>query len=154
MIVGFTGTRRGMTQAQKSVLYLELYKLKEWKTFLHGDCIGADAEAHSLVRAFRKIKIVTFPGCNAKGEGLWTAHCRADEVRPPRPYLERNLDIVSESDFMIAAPVDFCQKQRSGTWATIRMARRQDRPLVIIYPDGTVVKERVEEECQTSTQTK
>lgn len=30
----------------------------------------------------------------------------------------------------------------SGTWATIRMARKAGKPLAIVLPSGAVVKER------------
>ena len=52
MIVGFTGTQSGMTDKQK----------KELKTLLlavatelhHGDCIGADREAHDIFNNFER----------------------------------------------------------------------------------------------------
>lgn len=33
------------------------------------------------------------------------------------------------------------EQLRSGTWSTIRYARRVDIPRVIVYPDGSIVKE-------------
>ena len=46
MIVGFTGTQRGMTETQRSVVHALLACLPV-VTFHHGDCIGADAEAEN-----------------------------------------------------------------------------------------------------------
>lgn len=48
MKVGFTGTREGMTAAQRlafSKLIAELFV----DEFHHGDCVGSDAEAHDAV---------------------------------------------------------------------------------------------------------
>ena len=37
------------------------------------------------------------------------------------------------------------EQLRSGTWATVRHARKLKRPIVIINPDGTLLLERVPE---------
>ena len=65
----------------------------------------------------------------------------SDEVRDPLPYLERNRAIVDACDILIACPKGMQEEQRSGTWATVRYARRRDRPIVIVWPDGTVTRE-------------
>ena len=39
------------------------------------------------------------------------------------PYLERNKNIVNAVDFIIAAP-DGPEKVRSGTWSTVRYAKK------------------------------
>jgi len=49
-------------------------------------------------------------------------------------------DFVNECDVLIAAPGEFVERKRgSGTWGTVRYARKLGRPLVIIWPDGVVV---------------
>ena len=47
MIVGFTGTRNGMTGQQNEAIRKWIAKNKP-SEFHHGDCVGADAEAHDL----------------------------------------------------------------------------------------------------------
>jgi hypothetical protein len=42
MIIGFTGTRYGMTDKQKSSLQSILSKLETITEVHHGDCIGAE----------------------------------------------------------------------------------------------------------------
>jgi len=71
----------------------------------------------------------------------WRAHTAADEERAPKPYLVRNRDIVEETELLIAAPANAIEHLQSGTWSTVRCARRSGRPISIIRPDGTVVRE-------------
>src|SRR5262245_41796084 len=54
----------------------------------------------------------------------------------PYFYLVRNRDIVEETDLLIAAPANAVEHLQSGTWCTVRYARRSGRHS-IIRPDGT-----------------
>jgi hypothetical protein len=38
---------------------------------------------------------------------------------------------------MIATPKGFTEEARGGTWFTIRYARSKNKPLIIVYPDGS-----------------
>jgi hypothetical protein len=51
MKIGFTGTRKGMSQHQKEQFVLKMFELDP-SEFRHGDCEGADAEAHDIIREF------------------------------------------------------------------------------------------------------
>ncbi len=50
----------------------------------------------------------------------------------------RDKDIVNPAERMIAAPAGTTEELRSGTWATIRYARKKKVPLSIVWPDGTI----------------
>ena len=52
LAVGFTGTKQGMSEFQKRSLYEMLVKFKQDGILYlhHGDCVGADAEAHDLAK--------------------------------------------------------------------------------------------------------
>jgi hypothetical protein len=50
--------------------------------------------------------------------------------------LERNTEIVKACDVLIATPKEQDEVLRSGTWATIRRARKYDKKLAVIFPDG------------------
>jgi hypothetical protein len=53
----------------------------------------------------------------------------------------RNHDIVDETELLIACPGELAEAVRSGTWATVRYARKLGRPIVIFWPDGSVTGE-------------
>ena len=131
-IVGFTGTQIGMTKLQFTSFF-KIYEELSVKEFHHGDCIGSDAEAHVVARTHGSWIVIHPPSSFSK-----RAFCKGDVVRRPVPYLERNKDIVADTQLMIATPKQMAEVQRSGTWATVRYARRMDRGIFIVYPDGTV----------------
>ena len=126
--IGFTGTEQGMTELQK--VSLSNY-LKEYKgDFHHGDCIGADEEAHQIAMELG-YKIVIHPPINSKKR----AFCREGNILPKKEYLIRNRDIVYSSDILIATPKERNEIMRSGVWSTIRFARMIGNKVKIIYPE-------------------
>ena len=126
MIVGFTGTKQGMTVFQQDTLCRLLAKYRPVE-FHHGDCIGADHQAHLIAKKLG-IRIVVHPPDNPKAR----AYCDADLTMPEKSYLERNHNIVDCSDLIIAAPKSQREQLRSGTWATVRYTRKQQKDLVIL----------------------
>lgn len=127
MIVGFTGTREGMSQLQKEQFVVKLFEL-DIHEFHHGDCIGADADAHDIVREFfPNVKIVTHPPDKTRTQ----AFRKGDESRVPAPYIMRDKDIVRESEYLIGSPLG-AEIIRSGTWTTIRYARKTSKPYTVL----------------------
>lgn len=61
------------------------------------------------------------------GDPKLRAFCEgAYRVMPPQPYLQRNHAIVDASEILFALPLEAERElQRSGTWATIRYARKR-----------------------------
>ncbi len=140
-IIGFTGTRQGMTRLQ-SQLVESLLAIHPPKEAHHGDCIGSDAQFHRIICDQTTASIIIHPPLDKK----YRAFCAADETKgdkilPEKPYLERNQDIVNASKIIIAAPKELLEQQRSGTWYTIRQAREKKREIFIGFPDGTVEHE-------------
>ena len=131
LTIGFTGTQIGMTMAQiegvMEVLEAQCYFLAR-----HGDCIGSDAEFDSIANAYG-LYIHIHP-CNLEDKRAWTKNFVIEH--PVREPLVRNRDIVNLSDFMIATPSGTAEELRSGTWATVRYARKVGKPYRIIFPDG------------------
>lgn len=111
----------------------------------HGDCVGADESSHALAVAY-DLRTCIHPPSDPK----LRAWCSGDLVLQERGYIERNHDIVHDTCRLIAAPHEFEEQQRSGTWATIRYARKLGRLIIIILPDGSV---RVEKEKDNAGKT-
>lgn len=138
-IVGFTGTRRGMTQPQlAAVLYY--FRQHPDGELHHGDCIGADENAHRLALG-ELSRIVIHPPDNPRLQAHCATKYPGEGVEivelPPMGYIARNHGIVDVSDILIATPGEMHEVQRSGTWATIRYALKCKRPVFILYPDGS-----------------
>lgn len=137
MRVGFTGTQDGMTEAQDEALDAWLLSHDDIAWFHHGDCIGSDKQAHDAALG-NGINIAIHPPSDSS-KRAWCMGAR--EVRDPKPYLDRNHDIVDECDVLIATPKTFIEVLRSGTWATIRYALKRGKPVTIIWPNGSVYSE-------------
>lgn len=117
MIVGVTGSRheRPVRIGEKLFAFLEDMSVSELH---HGDCVGWDAQAFAFADAYC-IKTVAHP----PDSDALRAFTRSTVTLPPKPYLDRNKDIVNACDFLIAAP-DGPDRQRSGTWSTVRYAKK------------------------------
>lgn len=148
MRIGFTGTREGMVDAQARAF--KAWFAANWPDEFHmGCCVGADDDATTFVASLntdallngrKRCRIIGHPPDN---KVLLSANAMVwcDELREPRPYLVRDQDIVNESDQLTATPKGMVEEQRSGTWATVRMARRGGKVIVAFWPDGTVTEE-------------
>jgi hypothetical protein len=131
-VLGFTGTQRGMNDLQR-VLFIGFVRGAEPTAFHHGDCVGADAQAHCIVRhLFPACRIVIHPPIVDSKR----AFMQGDEVLPPKEYLERNRDIVAACDVLVAVPFEDEEQLRSGTWSTVRAARRSAKRMSILLPNN------------------
>lgn len=116
MILGVTGTRHGRPDAiEKLFKFLCNHSVSE---FHHGDCFGWDEEAFDVCSHYG-IKTVAHPPTKSDHR----AFTQSDVVLPQKAYLDRNKDIVNSIDFLIAAP-DGPERHRSGTWSTVRYAKK------------------------------
>lgn len=149
MILGFTGTRLGMTPAQRVALPSVLATLPE--RVLHGGAEGADEEFHIFVwnRSMRqlvsRLAIEVYPIGEARRvewremfghERGVTLHVETDDP------LARNRIIATRCDHLLAFPDSARERMRSGTWATVRYARAAGKPVTLVLPDGQVREEK------------
>jgi hypothetical protein len=133
MHIGMTGARDGMTQEQKYAFEKLLCAAKAG-TLHHGDCVGADADAHDLARSI-SLKVVVHPP--EKDE--LRAFKEGDEMREEKGYFARNRDIVNESEALFGTPRTMLET-KGGTWYTINYGKKRGKPVRIIYPDGSIEK--------------
>jgi len=130
--IGFTGTQVGMTKEQKNTLEKYLKISLSMSEYHHGDCIGADQEFHEILEKLGTDKIIIHPPIKKNKR----AFCKAKTICEPKEYLDRNKDIVNESEILIATPKEFYEQLRSGTWSTVRYAKKNKKRVFIIYPNG------------------
>ena len=134
MRVGFTGTRQGMTAQQKASLRQLLIDFMA-VAFSHGDCIGADAEAHDIALELG-LPIYIYP----PKDDRYRAFCKgAQSVAEPKGYLERDRDIVDRNEIVIGASISPKRlEEKSGTWYTLDYGVMRRKPTYPIWPNGTV----------------
>lgn len=130
---GFTGTQQGMTDAQKA--RLREFLIGGSGEFHHGDCIGADSEAHDIADECG-YAIILHPPTNYS-KRAWR-DVPMHMMKPEKPYLDRNKDIVLATVSLIATPAEAEEQPRGGTWSTVRFARKQGKVVVLILPNGTI----------------
>lgn len=130
---GFTGTQQGMSPDQRATL--RNYLAGGSGELHHGDCVGADAEAHAVAMECGYCPVLHPPTNYSK-----RAWCEVPRhlMRREKPYLDRNRDIVDETVALIATPAEFDEQPRGGTWYTVRYARKRGKAVVLIFPDGTI----------------
>lgn len=140
--IGFTGTRHGMTDDQRITVMVVLRDLAGDSqpldvTAHHGDCVGADSDFHDVCKWGGYWMVGHLPI-----DSEHRAFCTFDETRLPLKHMQRNAQIVKAADVMLACPYEMTEQERGGTWRTIGMTRKAGKPLAIIWPDGSVTKER------------
>jgi hypothetical protein len=129
--IGFTGTRYGLNTMQINKikdLLCNAIKDCNYVEVHHGDCKGADSDFHNICESIGNIHIVVHPPDN----DIMRAFCNSKEIKDKKPYLERNKNIVDISDILIACPIDNNEILRSGTWSTIRYAKKNNVHTIII----------------------
>lgn len=137
MHLGITGTRKGLKEPQFDVIKEFIIEDNTITHFHQGDCKGVDNQVTLMFRDIRpEVWIVRHPPKNTKTQAFGPY----DETRKAKDYLVRDQDNVNESQYLWAVP-DKAECIRSGTWTTVRMARKKGIPITIIMPDGEVVYE-------------
>jgi len=136
--VGFTGTQHGMTPAQSVAVasFLTTWRddfrdAQQELHFLYGMCVGADDQA-AMIAGNLGFTLHGYPGDNPSKYGHVVPHFR----HAPMENLRRNAVIVSQCSALLATPRETAMIRRSGTWATVRAARKAAVPVWLIWPDG------------------
>jgi hypothetical protein len=133
MIIGMTGARDGMTEEQKKTFARGIAHFKA-TTLHHGDCIGADADAHDIASA-EGLSITIHPPEDDKLRAFKREE--GDQEHEPLGYFVRNRNIVNDSEILIGFPKTYFET-KGGTWYTINYGKRQGKPVYVVLPDGSV----------------
>jgi hypothetical protein len=138
--LGFTGTQRGCVESQLDALHDVLEHFAP-RVLHHGDCIGGDAQAHAKARELG-IAVALHPPDDGR-KRAWCTMLVGETTHTPRHFLDRNADIVFAAPVLVACPAEETgEVLRSGTWSTVRAARRRGRYIVIVRPSGRLEIER------------
>lgn len=150
MILGFTGTRRGLTAYQRTNLVESIAALPA--RLIHGGAVGADEEVDALLAPLywrdgtgearllaaitgADLPILVYPTADRIDHWKTEAAFQAiRELNEPMEPLARNRIIARRCDHLLAAPATVEEVRRSGTWATIRYARVAGKPVTILLP--------------------
>lgn len=137
MILGFTGTRAGMTDKQRESV-AEFLRVNQPSVVHHGDCVGADSQFHdSALLLVSPPRIEVHPCTLTK----FRAYRKAPVIYPVKPPKDRNQDIVRAAEHLLAAPKGVAAADsslRSGTWQTIRMMLTARKSVTVVWADGSV----------------
>ncbi len=127
-----------MTPEQKAQVRDALLLYRQWgaREFHYGLCIGADEQAAAIAKEIG-YTVIAHPGFNPKNPD--TRLFRSDfdlndVVLPEKAFIKRDHDIVDAVEQMIATPLSWEEEIRSGTWTTVRYARKKKKPINICYP--------------------
>lgn len=142
MIIGFTGSRDGLSDIQIAWLYKTFEAGKADGTIKevhHGACVGADEAVH-VAALDNDVRVHAWPPTNPKylAQQCLNEHPRVT-VHPAMPYLNRDREIVHATKGLIALPKQNEQPPRmlwGGTWYTVDYAERTRKPVYICYPNG------------------
>lgn len=138
MIIGLTGTRYGLTDAQVLTAARLIAEFGDSITEWHqGGCVGADWQVSYLLYESTSAHQHIWPGRVAaelqQDWEIWFPERTV--VHEEMPPLERNKVIVTYCDWLWAFPQGE-EVLRSGTWATIRHADRTVVNYDVVGPDG------------------
>lgn len=147
MHIGGSATRQGLSKAQKeavcrvfvgfllehTIRFEQSKRVQDSIIFHHGDCINGDAFLHEAASECN-FGIVIHPPENA----ALRAYKAAPLILPPKPYLERNRDMIDVCETMLICPDTESYRVKSGTWYTWRHAGLQKKRVILITPSGTI----------------
>jgi hypothetical protein len=144
--LGFTGTRDGMTAAQAKAFRALLDKLRPVE-FHHGDCIGSDEDAHEIFHKWRRSESPAVTGIDPvihvhppdnDSKRARVKLYEGDVLHEEQSYHVRNKAIVDAGTLLVATPNSPAEQLKSGTWWTIRAAKKAGTKFKIIRPDGSI----------------
>lgn len=135
--LGFTGRRNGYTPEQLQKLKSTIRGAYNLIIAHHGMCMGADCEFAQEVRRHVRCHIVGHPCNQVDSQVTDTERCPVDSKTEVLTAFARNRAIVQASSSMIACPPTMTDPGKGGTWYTINYAKKMEKPLLVIYPDGS-----------------
>lgn len=141
MKIAFTDSRSGLTIDQRIALrHWVAEHVPDDSHLWHGACVGADEEFVAIFSDLVAGAILhALPGhlpplTSVRAMALSHVRCL------PEDCLVRNRRIVDAGEVLLACP-DGPERLRSGTWSTVRYARKTGKRVVLFMPDGSTLED-------------
>jgi hypothetical protein len=127
--IGVTGTREGGTDQQLTRVIDYMISLGPGHELHHGDCVGVDSQVACAARhlGWRLI-------CHPPASDHFRAYEPSDETREPLDYLERNRNIVDQTEILIVVPLNNPILRKGGTWYTYLYASNRKKKMQVFLP--------------------
>lgn len=136
MRIGITATR-ALTKVGEQQITQALSKVvAQAETVIVGGAIGGDAFAARVAHTLRLWVKVILPVDTKEIDPDWRDYC--DEAEGSYPYRERNTRIVEQCEVLYAFAAYLeadARSRRSGTWMTVRIARKLGREVHVWVQD-------------------
>jgi len=129
MKIGVTGTREGATEQQLLAVIKFMETLGSGHELHHGDCNGVDIQVAAVAKELGW-RIVCHPPKSTEQQGYFGG----DEMREPLGYLQRDRNIVDETETLIVVPLQNEWQPKGGTWYTHDYAKKKNKPVTVFYP--------------------
>lgn len=135
-----TGTVDVDTDAERHVIWTTIRDLQYVEHIVTGGAYGVDTHAAKFGKTFHVYAhhVLYYPA------GLWWNNTLLhekwlfDETHPVvGGYMTRNDMLVAACDTLLAFPKTAVEQVRSGTWATVRRARKAGKEIRIFPLDGS-----------------
>lgn len=132
MRIGWTATRH-LTDELRAWITDTIHALPIDATVITGGCVGGDAYI-ARVASERGMDVhAILPANRSQVDPEWAQYCTTVTQMPEgSTYRDRNAEIVRVSGWIYAAPAHpehDPRSRRSGTWMTVRIARREGVPI-------------------------
>jgi hypothetical protein len=137
MKIGVTGTREGANEQQLLEVIKFMESLGSGHELHHGDCKGVDIQVAAVAKVLGW-RIVCHPPKTTEQQGYFGG----DEMREPLGYLQRDRNIVDETEILIVVPLQNEWQPKGGTWYTHDYAKKKNKPVTVFYP-GELNEDRI-----------
>jgi hypothetical protein len=132
-VLGYTGTRH-LIEGDEALLADIVVRQPKGIRVITGGCVGVDAVMARLHYTRGDWVHIILPWPTRWIDPDWRKYCNSWEQAPngPEPYRIRNTMLVAQSYRIIGIPeFDEVRSPRSGTWMTIRIARKVGKAPIV-----------------------
>lgn len=132
MSVAVSGPARKLTEEEFGIVRAEIAKLPPGTHLFSGGAHGVDTAAAFFALELGLPVVLVVPADLFHNYRLAQNTELADVIEVEGSYMDRNDRLAEEADELIAFPRSPNETVRSGTWATVRRFRKQEKPVKIV----------------------